>query len=135
MKLCAAHATFHLLLAGCMIGPAVARAQMKTSPPDADATAFRGYLTEHGLAPRWSGDPAPLTSPELRAAYPGFRFYYTFRSPPPTPGARVPDVIEAHRQAMEEYNSIRCGSPSASTNTDASTRLPRQRISTRACNR
>ena len=69
----------------------------------ADGPLIHRYLAEEGLAARWTGEPTPLTSEEIRAAYPGFRFYYTFKFPPNPPGAPMPDLIEAHQRAMEDY--------------------------------
>lgn len=97
-------AALRVLLIGCAAGRIAANSDMTPTAPQAgDASVFRAYLLEQGLAARWTGDATPLASEEIRAAYPGFRFYYTFKQPPPPPGAPLPEVIEAHERALEEY--------------------------------
>ncbi|MDQ6808571.1 MAG: hypothetical protein M3Z64_03985 [Verrucomicrobiota bacterium] len=69
----------------------------------ADGPIFHRYLAAKGLAARWTGEATPITSAEIRAAYPTLRFYYTFKHPPAPPGAPMPDLLEAHQRAIENY--------------------------------
>lgn len=68
----------------------------------ADLAAFKEYLGKNKLT-RWQGDPTRLDSEELRAAYPKRRLYFTFAAPPLPPGAALPDLIEAHKRRMAEW--------------------------------
>lgn len=106
MKSVFAPLLFGILLLGCAVRNIRAGSEVPSTPLNAaDVAAFHAYLTDHGLSSRWSGDPTPIASEELRSAYLGMRFYYTFQPAPPPPGAPMPAVLEAHKRAMEEYNS------------------------------
>jgi hypothetical protein len=69
----------------------------------ADCAAFQDYLKAEKLTARWQGDPTPLNTEEIRKAYGGRRVYFTYQAPPLPPGAFLPELIERHRRAMEEY--------------------------------
>jgi hypothetical protein len=71
-----------------------------------DFAAFQKYLETNKIE-RWKGDPRPLASDALKTAYPNRRFYYTFEMPPLPPGAALPELIERHRRASEEYQKTR----------------------------
>ena len=104
MKFAARGAFYRLLLGVVALGRITANGAGTTAMPHPeDASIFHTYLIENGLAGRWAGDAIPLTSDEIRSTYPGLRFYFTFKSPPPPPGAPLPEVIAAHERAMEEY--------------------------------
>ena len=82
---------------------------LHAGPQPGAVNAVHGYLVANQLDARWQGEPIPLESAELRAAYPDRQFYFTFKAPPPPPGAPMPDVLARHAQAMNEYrkNSLR----------------------------
>jgi hypothetical protein len=96
-------------LAAAVVGLAlclVAAAQEREPIPEQvkkDHEAFRDFLIANKLTGKWQGPPQRLDTEELRKAYPGRRFYYTFVSPPLPPGAALPELIEAHRKATQEY--------------------------------
>ncbi len=71
--------------------------------PADDLGIFRRYLAKHGMADRWEGEPTPLSSAEIRRAYAGQRFYFTFRRPPSAPGAPLPQILARHQQEMAAY--------------------------------
>jgi hypothetical protein len=67
-------------------------------------TAFRTFLTTKKLDARWQdGDLRPIDSAELRTAYAGRQFYFTFRPAPVPPGAANADVIARYKTALQEY--------------------------------
>ena len=69
----------------------------------ADAQAFRETLAAKGLTEQWSGEPQALSSDALSKAYPGTRFFYTFKPRPLPPGAPMPELIAEYKAKMEEY--------------------------------
>lgn len=83
---------------GTAAGQATRSAAFKT-----DVAAFQQHLVNNGMTAQWEGDPTPLDSPEIRTAYGDRRFYFTFKAPPLPPGAAMPNLIERHKRAMEEY--------------------------------
>ena len=92
------------LLSACAVAHAADNSQVNRAPVyPADAQAFREALAEEGVADRWEGDPLPLSSQELYTAYPGVRFFYTFKPRPLPPGAPMPQLLEQHKRAMQEY--------------------------------
>lgn len=80
-------------------------ADQRTAP----VAAFKTYLAANQLDARWQGEPTAIESPEIRAAYPGRAFYFTYAAPPVPPGAPMPAVLARYEQAMAEYrkNSLR----------------------------
>jgi hypothetical protein len=68
----------------------------------ADMAAFKDFLKAEKLDGRWQNDATPLNTEEVRKAYRG-RIYFTYQAPPLPPGAFLPELIERHRRAMEEY--------------------------------
>lgn len=104
VKQTACRVALRLLMAACAIGPVAANPVITPmTSREEDGPIIQRYLAKEGLAARWTGEPIPLTSEEVRAAYPGLRFYYTFKLPPNPPGAPMPNLIEAHRAALAEY--------------------------------
>lgn len=81
----------------------LARAANAAEMPAADANAFQSYLTAQRLTERWSGPPTAITSDEIRRAYPGSRFYFTYQREPLPPGAPLPELIAAYDKAHAEY--------------------------------
>lgn len=69
----------------------------------ADAAAFLDYLQRHKLTAQWQGNPTPISSEEIRAAYPGQRFYYTYRRPPNPPGAATATLQQTYNEQLAEY--------------------------------
>lgn len=99
-----------LVLSSCMLGNHAAAAPVSAAPLDpTDVARFHEALAEKGMSDKWRGDPIPLASEELRAAYPGVKFLYTFKPAPLPPGAPMPELLAAHQRAMEDYekNSLR----------------------------
>lgn len=92
-----------LLLSGLVPGWVAPTSASTMTITAADNAAFRTYLAEHGLADRWQGEPARVDTPEIRAAFRGMRFYYTFKNPPLPPGAHTAELIAAYDRAMDEY--------------------------------
>jgi hypothetical protein len=85
-----------------------ALALLTASAPDQDPSkddlaTFKQYLEKNHKGKKWQTGPARLDSKEIQKAYPDQRFYYVFSSPPLPPGAALPELIERHRRAMEEY--------------------------------
>jgi len=69
----------------------------------ADLTRFRNYMEEVKPGKKWQSGPTPMDSEEIRRAYGQARFYSVYSSPPLPPGARLPQLIEAYKQKMDEY--------------------------------
>src|SRR4051812_182186 len=68
-------------------------------------TAFRNFLTSTKLDAQWeNGDLMQIDSAELRAAYGGRQFYFTFKPAPLPPGAAFPSAIARYKAALEEYS-------------------------------
>ena len=65
--------------------------------------AFKQYLEKNHKGKKWQTGPAQLDSKELQQAYPDQRFYYVYSAPPLPPGAPLPELIERHRRASEEF--------------------------------
>jgi hypothetical protein len=91
-------ATVFSLAVGTLIGTAAGGDMAQR-----DAAAFRSYLAAHGLTNRWQGDPQPIDSPEIRTAYAGLRFYFTWQREPLPPGAPLPEGLAAYDAARNEY--------------------------------
>src|SRR5437763_2124306 len=80
--------------------PAIFSADQKV----AATTAFRNFLTTAKLDARWQdGDLKQIDSAELRTAYSGRQFYFTYKPAPLPPGAAFPDVIARYQAALQEY--------------------------------
>lgn len=92
------------LLSACAVAHGADNSQVNRAPVNpTDARLFREALVEKGLADRWEGDPLTLSSQELYNAYPGVRFFYTFQPRPLPPGAPMPELLDRHKRAMQEY--------------------------------
>ena len=91
------------VLAGAIIlsaAPVIFSADQKL----AAVAAFRSFLTTAKLDARWQdGDLMQIDSAELRSAYGGRQFYFTFRPAPVPPGAANADVIARYKTALQEY--------------------------------
>src|SRR5262249_2054553 len=72
-------------------------------PSKDDVAAFKQYLEKNYKGKTGGTGPAKLDSKEIQKAYPGLRFVYVYSSPPLPPGAALPELIERHRRAMEEF--------------------------------
>ena len=93
-----------LILFSCILGnDATAGPVSAVTLSPTDVARFHEALAEKGMSDKWEGDPIPLASEELRAAYPGVKFLYTFKSAPLPPGAPMPELIASHQRAMEAY--------------------------------
>lgn len=76
----------------------------RTQDPSKDEIALlKQYLEKNHKGKKWGVGPARLDSKEIQKAYPNQRFYYVFTAMPLPPGAPLPEAIERHRKAMEEY--------------------------------
>ena len=82
---------------------AAAKAEPVTDVPQSDLNSFQNFLTSSDLASRWDGPPKRIDSDAIRAAYPGQRFYFTWKSKPVPPGAQLPGPQQRHAKAMEEH--------------------------------
>jgi hypothetical protein len=80
-------------------------AQVPAADQQATAvTAFRNFLSSTKLDAHWQdGDLLQIDSAELRAAYDGRLFYFTFREAPLRPGAAFPAAIARYDAALAEY--------------------------------
>ncbi len=93
-----------LVLSACTFGNNASAGPVSAVALDAtDVARFHEALAEKGMSDKWEGDPMPLASEELRSAYPGMTFLYTFKPAPLPPGAPMPELIAAHQRAMEAY--------------------------------
>ena len=70
-----------------------------------DLALFQGYLVQRGLADQWTGPPTRLDTSEIRRAYPGCRFYYTFARPPTPPGAASAALADRYEQARAQFKA------------------------------
>jgi hypothetical protein len=88
------------LFAGVLVlwAPAVS-----ADPSKDDLAAFKQYLEKNFKGKKWQTGPTILESKELEKAYPGKRFLFVYSSPPLPPGAFLPELIERHRQASEDF--------------------------------
>jgi len=92
------------LFAGAMILGAGTGSLFAAAPiAQADLDVFHDHLVKNQLASRWDGTPTRIDSDEIRRAYGDRRFYFTFKAAPLPPGAPLPDLIEIHTRAMQEY--------------------------------
>src|SRR5947209_5774716 len=73
-------------------------------PSKDDLATFKQYLKKNHKGKDWGVGPARLDSKEIQKAYPDLRFYYVYTAQPLPPGAPLPELIERHRKAMEDYN-------------------------------
>ena len=69
----------------------------------ADVTRIQNYMEGVKPGKKWKSGPTPMDSAEIRRAYPNARFYSVYSSPPMPPGAPLPELLEAYRQKMDEY--------------------------------
>src|SRR5215510_10570889 len=69
----------------------------------ADLAKFQSYLEENKPGKKWQTGPARMDSEEIRKAFGKARFYYVFSSPPLPPGAPLQELIDEHKQRMEDY--------------------------------
>src|SRR5438067_9213765 len=77
---------------------------VRAEDPSKDSlAAFKEYLEKNYKDKKWQVGPARLDSKELQKAYPDQRFYYVYSSPPLPPGAPLRELLERHRQAMEDF--------------------------------
>jgi hypothetical protein len=77
---------------------------VRAQDPSKDEIArFKQYLEKNHKGKKWAVGPARLDSKELQKAYPDRRFYHVFTAMPLPPGAPLPELLERHRRAMEEY--------------------------------
>jgi hypothetical protein len=74
-------------------------------PSKDDLAAFKDYLEKNHKGKKWQVGPSALASAELEKAYPGRRFCFVFSAPPLPPGAFLPELVERHRKAMEDYRA------------------------------
>ncbi len=87
-----------------LVALAVLAAGVRADDPSKDdLAAFKQYLEKNYKGKTWQTGPAKLDSKELQKAYPGLRFVYVYSSPPLPPGAALPELIERHRRAVEEF--------------------------------
>jgi hypothetical protein len=94
----------YTLLAGAMILSVGTGLLFAAAPSSqADLTVFHDYLVMKQLTTVWDGEPTRIDSEEIRHAYGDQRFYFTFKAPPPPPGALMPDVIARYEAKMKEY--------------------------------
>jgi hypothetical protein len=96
---------FFLLVPGLLVGVvASAPAQTEEIHKGAnDLLAFKKHLAKSYPDKKWQSGPSRLDSKEIRAAYPGQKFYFVFSAPPLPPGANLPDVQKAYRLRVEEF--------------------------------
>lgn len=74
--------------------------------PDAakdDLAAFKQYLEKNHKGKKWGAGPSAIDSKEIQQAYPDLRFYFVFSASPLPPGAPLPELIERHRRAVEDF--------------------------------
>jgi hypothetical protein len=77
---------------------------VRADDPSKDSlAAFKEYLAKNYKDKKWQAGPARIDSKELQKAYPNQRFNYVSSSPPVPPGAPLPELLERHRKAMEDY--------------------------------
>lgn len=88
-----------------LLATSATAAQTAEPMNSSDAAAFADYLQRHNLTPLWQGNPAAISSDEIRAAYPDVRFYYTYRRPPNPPGAITPELQQRYDQQLDEYRA------------------------------
>jgi hypothetical protein len=69
----------------------------------ADVTRIRNYMEGVKPGKKWKSGPTPMDSAEIRRAYPNARFYSVYSSPPMPPGAPLPELLEAYKLKMDEY--------------------------------
>jgi hypothetical protein len=91
----------NVLFLAAVLLPIVATAN--ADPSKDELTAFKQYLEKNYKGKKWQTGPSRLESKELEKAYPGQRFFFVYSSPPLPPGAFLPELIERHRQASEEF--------------------------------
>src|SRR4051794_18560018 len=72
---------------------------------DDDQRFFRDYLSRSGMSELWTRGALRIDSPELRQAYPGLRFYYTYQPEPLPPGAPMPEALTRYNEAREKYRA------------------------------
>ena len=77
---------------------------VRADDPSKDGiAAFKQYLEKNFKDRKWQTGPAQLESRELQKAYPDQRFFYVYSAPPLPPGAFLPELVERHRKASEEF--------------------------------
>jgi hypothetical protein len=69
----------------------------------ADLTRVRNYMEEIKPGKKWQTGPTLMDSEEIRRAYGKARFYSVYSSPPLPPGAPLPELLQEHKQKMEEH--------------------------------
>jgi hypothetical protein len=69
----------------------------------ADVTRIRNYMEGVKPGKKWKSGPTPMDSAEIRRAYPNARLYSVYSSPPMPPGAPLPELLEAYKLKMDEY--------------------------------
>ncbi len=96
---------FSALLGAITIGAASLSQAAEPGPASpAAASAFTGYIQENNLADRWVDGPLrQIESAELKAAYPGRDFVFSYQAAPLPPGAPLPDVLERYRTKLAEH--------------------------------
>ncbi len=90
------------LLSVCLFALLLSSVRAEDPPKDSLA-AFKEYLEKNHKGKKWQVGPARIDSKELQKAYPDLRFYYVHSSPPLPPGAFLPELIERHRKALEDF--------------------------------
>jgi len=66
--------------------------------------AFKSFVEKEHPGKKWSSGPSRLSSREIEKAYPDRQFFYVHSSPPKPPGAALPELIEAHKRRMADFN-------------------------------
>jgi hypothetical protein len=89
-----------LVLSALLLLAATAPAQ---DPSKDDLATFKQYLEKNHKGKKWGVGPARLDSKEIQKAYPDQRFYYVYTAQSLPPGAFLPELIERHRKAMDDY--------------------------------
>jgi hypothetical protein len=94
---------FTLLVVALILGAGTNFLFAAASGPQADSSVFQDHLVRNQLATHWDGAPTRIESEEIRRAYGDRHFYFTFKAAPLPPGAQLPELIDAYKQAMQEY--------------------------------
>lgn len=77
---------------------------LPADPSKDEIASFKNYLEKNHKGKKWQLGPSGLESKELTQAYPGQHFYYVYSSPPLPPGAALPELLERHRRAAEDFS-------------------------------
>jgi hypothetical protein len=68
-----------------------------------DVAAFRKFLEKQYPGKKWQTGPSRVDSEQIQKVYGKQRFYYVFSAPPLPPGANLPEIQDAFRRRLKEF--------------------------------